>query len=313
MRSWLYGIVAALAIISVFILLSSSRSFQDSTKYGASHSLAQSMDELNDYQLPQLIRAPKLKDSYEFAGEALDMENFDVKERLEREFLRNSYFHSNTLLIIKRTARYFPIIERILEEEGLPDDLKYVAVTESDLLNVISPAGAKGLWQFMPAVGKSFGLEINGEVEERYHVEKATRAACKHLRNYKNQFGSWQLAAGAYNMGEGNMRKYLREQLAEKYEDLNVNDETMRYLFRLVAMKNIIESPQDFGFYLEEDDYYGPLDDYRTIEVNKSVTNIAEFAKKQGVSYRQLKLYNPWLISNKLTVSRNKYEIKIPN
>lgn len=309
MRSRLYGILLAIAGFALFLLLSSSLVSDKDT----ATSLVQKMRFGNGEQLPQVVKSPNLEDHYHFAGEQLDMDNFDVRERLEREFLRNSYFHSNTLLILKRTARYFPMIERILAEEDLPNDLKYIAVTESDLLNVMSPAGAKGLWQFMPAVGKSFGLEINSEVEERYHVEKATRAACKHLRNYKKQFGSWQFAVAAYNMGEGNMRKYLREQLANDYDDLNVNEETMRYLFRLVAMKNIIENPQDFGFYLEDKEYYPPLDNYTTVMVDKSIPNLAEFAKKQGISYRQLKIYNPWLISNKLTVNKKKYEIRIPN
>lgn len=310
MRNTLYGILLLLACVGLMLLFSSKLASPagDSiipTKENQGMSGAD--------QLPQQVKSPKLKASYSFADEPLDMNNFDVRERLERELLRNSYFHSNTMLIIKRSARYFPLIERLLREEGLPEDLKYIAVTESDLLNATSPAGAKGLWQFMPAVGRSFGLEINSEVEERYHVEKATRAAMKHLRNYKNQFGSWQLAAAAYNMGEGNMRKYLREQKATAYEDLNVNDETMRYLFRIVAMKSIIESPSDFGFYLEEGDFYPPLDDYRSIMVDKSIADLAVFAEKQGISYRQLKLYNPWLINSKLTVSKNTYEIRIPN
>ncbi|PHI19214.1 murein transglycosylase [Lewinellaceae bacterium SD302] len=310
MRNALYGILIACGFAATLLLLSSNLA---SPGEDSATLLAKDTFDADDKQLPQLVKSPKLKSAYAFAGESLDMDNFDVRERLEREFLRNSYFHSNTLLIIKRTARYFPLIERILAEEGLPDDLKYIAVTESDLLNVVSPAGARGLWQFMPSVGRSFGLEINDEVEERYHVEKATRAAAQHLRNYKDQFGSWQFAVAAYNMGEGNMRKYLREQQAERYEDLNVNDETMRYLFRLVAMKNIIETPRAFGFYLDKNDFYPPLDNYRSIEVTESIPDLSDFAKEQGISYRQLKLYNPWLINGKLTVSKKTYEIRVPN
>jgi hypothetical protein len=309
MRKAIYGLLLLCGLLGLLLLLSSKLAEDPSpaTLSVQNNSLA------GDRQLPQIVKSPDLSGAFSFAGEPLDMDNFDVRERLERELLRNSYFHSNTLLIIKRTARYFPEIEKILAEEGLPDDLKYVAVTESDLANVVSPSGARGLWQFMPAVGKSFDLEINNEVEERYHVEKATRAACKHLRNYRNQFGSWQLAAGAYNMGEGNMRKFLREQQAEKYEDLNINEETMRYLFRIVAMKSILEAPRDYGFYLKADDYYPPLSNYRTVTVETSIPDLADFAAKQGISYRQLKIYNPWLVDQSLTVDRNTYEVKIPN
>lgn len=305
MRSWFYGFAAALVSFAILLSLASSPGSGE----GPATSLV-GMGE--DKQLPQLVKSPRLRPRYFFAGEPLDTRQPDARERLERELLRNSYFHSNTLLILKRTTRYFPTIERILREEGVPDDLKYVAVTESDLLNVVSPSGARGLWQFMPAVGKSFDLEINDEVEERYHLEKSTRAAARHLSNYYRQFGNWQLALAAYNMGEGNMRKFKREQLVENYLDMNVNDETMRYLFRVIAMKSIIETPRQYGFYLEPADYYPPLSDYTTERVTETIPNLAEWAKKRGVSYRQLKRYNPWLIDNKLTVSKNVYEIKLP-
>ncbi len=212
--------------------------------------------------LPQVVKGVTLKDAYNFAGEALPMDNFDVRERLERELLRNAYFHSNTVLIIKRTKRYFPLIEQILKEEGLPEDLKYLAVAESDLEMVTSPAGARGLWQFMPAVARQYGLEVNNEVDERYHAEKSTRAAAKFLRGYYRQFSTWQYVAAAYNMGEGNMRKFQKAQTPESYFDLNINQETMRYLFRIVAIKEIIENPTSFGFYVDKKDFYPALDDF---------------------------------------------------
>ncbi len=264
--------------------------------------------------LPQIIKPPQLADAYHFANEPLDMQNEDVRERLERELLRNIYFQSNTLLLIKRSARFFPTIEQILAEEGIPDDLKYLAVAESGLEPVKSPAGAKGYWQFMPAVGKAYQLEVNDEVDERNHLEKATRAACALLRNYRQQFGNWHLAAAAYNMGEGNVRKYLREQQAENYTDFNINPETMQYLFRIVALKSIMQAPRDFGFYVEDDEHYAPLSNYSTAVVRSSIPSLATFAKERGISYRQLKRYNPWLIADKLTVSSGKsYELKIPN
>ncbi|MEL6357184.1 MAG: lytic transglycosylase domain-containing protein [Bacteroidota bacterium] len=305
MRQTIYGFALGAGLMLLLFVFSSNLAADDNKATLKSTS--------TDRILPQIVKAPALEAAYDFAGEPLDMQNFDVRERLERELLRNTYFHSNTLLLMKRSARYFPVIERILAEEGLPEDLKYIAVAESDLLpTAVSPAGAKGFWQFMGAVGKSYGLTINAEVDERFHLEKSTRAACKHLANYRKQFGSWQLAALAYNFGEGNLRKFLRDQGGERFEDLNVNDETMRYVFRLVAIKNIMEQPQEFGFYPASGDYYRPLDDYRTVEVKQSIANLANFAKEEGISYRMLKVYNPWLISTRLTASRAGYEIKVP-
>ncbi len=308
MRNSLFGFLLGIGCMVLFFVLQSSKGVPATAGSVQSNTTAG-----DDRILPQIVKSPSLDGNYSFAGEPLDMENFDVRERLERELLRNTYFHSNTVLILKRSRRYFPIIERILAEEGLPDDLKYIAVTESDLTNAKSPAGAKGLWQFMPAVARSFKLEVNSEVDERNHVEKATRAACTHLQNYQKQFGSWQLATAAYNMGEGNLRKYLREQQAELYEDMNINDETMRYLYRIVSMKSIMENPSDFGFYLGDEDYYAPLENYRVETITSSIPNLATYANEQGISYRQLKIYNPWLISTKLTLSGNKtYSFYIP-
>ena len=209
--------------------------------------------------------------------------------------------------------RFFPVMERILEEEGVPTDLKYIAVAESALRNAVSPAGAKGIWQFMKGTGTEYGLEISSEVDERYHLEKSTRAAAKYLRSLRQRFGSWANAAAAYNMGGGNMNKRLREQQADNYFELNLNEETSRYYFRLVAIKNILENPRAFGFYLDKEDYYQPLDDYTTEEVSEAVESWGAFAKERGISYRILKVYNPWLIDSKLTNRAGKtYEIRIP-
>ncbi|MGB3547247.1 MAG: lytic transglycosylase domain-containing protein, partial [Saprospiraceae bacterium] len=263
--------------------------------------------------LPQVVKGVTLKDAYNFAGEALPMDNFDVRERLERELLRNAYFHSNTLLIIKRTKRYFPVIERILREEGLPEDLKYLAVAESDLEMVTSPAGARGLWQFMPAVARQYGLEVNNEVDERYHAEKSTRAVVNFLKNYYNQFGTWHYVAAAYNMGEGNMRKFQKAQTPDSYFDLNINQETMRYLFRIVAIKEIIENPTAFGFYVNKEDYYPTLDKFEERAETQSIPDLAVYARQRGTSYRMLKVYNPWLIDDNLPISQgNSYSIRVP-
>lgn len=263
--------------------------------------------------VPQIVKGVDLDQAFEFCGERLPMDNFDVRERLDRELTVNTYWHSSTILSIKSTMRFFPTMERILEEEGVPTDLKYIAVAESALRNVVSPAGAKGVWQFMKGTGTEYGLEINSEVDERYHLEKSTRAAAKYLQSLHSRFGSWANAAAAYNMGGGNMNKRLREQHADDYFELNLNEETSRYYFRLVAIKNILENPRAFGFYLEREDYYQSLDDYTTIEVSEPVNSWGEFAKEHGISYRILKVYNPWLIESKLTNRANKtYEIRIP-
>jgi hypothetical protein len=204
-------------------------------------------------------------------------------------------------------------MEQILREEGVPEDLKYLAVAESALRNAVSPAGAKGIWQFMKGTGIEYGLEINSEVDERYHLEKSTRAAARFLKSLRNRFGSWANAAGAYNMGSGNMNKHLREQRADSYYDLNLNQETARYMFRLVAIKEIMENPREFGFYLDREDYYPPLDDFRTEEVSSIVENWGDFAVEHGTTYRILKVYNPWLIDNKLSNRSGKtYQIRIP-
>lgn len=264
--------------------------------------------------LPQLIHGINLKQPFNFAGEGLPMTNFDVRERLDRELSVNSYWHSSTLLNIKASTRYFPAMEKILKENEVPDDFKYLAVAESSLRNVKSPAGAKGIWQFMKNTATHYGLEVNSEVDERYHVEKATEAACKYLKSYKEQFGNWTLSAAAYNMGGPNLKKELSAQGSDSYYDLNLNHETNRYVFRIVAIKEIIKRPQNFGFYLENEDMYQPLDDYKTVEINSAIPSLANFAKEQGISYRMLKIYNPWLRSSKLTNSKGKtYQIKIPN
>jgi membrane-bound lytic murein transglycosylase D len=263
--------------------------------------------------LPQIVKAIDLDQPFSFCGEALPMDNFDVRERLDRELTVNTYRHSSSILFIKKTRRYFPTMERILREEGVPTDLKYLAVAESDLRNAVSPAGARGLWQFMKGTGKEYGLEINEEVDERYHLEKATRAAAKYLRSLRERFGSWALAAAAYNMGGGNLDRHLEEQRAASYFDLNLNQETARYYFRLVAIKHLIEHPRSYGFYLDEADYYPGLDNYHEVEVQEAVPNWGDFAREHDTSYRMLKVYNPWLRQSRLSNRSGKtYIIKIP-
>lgn len=263
--------------------------------------------------LPQVVKGPNLDRPFDFAGEILPMDNFDVRERLDRELLVNSYWQSSTLLNIKASRRYFPLFEKVFAEYGIPDDFKYISVAESSLRNVTSPAGAKGFWQFMKSVGQSFDLEVNSEVDERFNVEKATHAAAKHFLGLYKRFGSWTLAATAYNVGPTKLKRQKDEQRANSYYDMNLNQETSRYIFRLVAIKEILKDPAAFGFQLEDKDYYQPITDYAVVETNESIPNLGDFAKKYGTTYRLLKVYNPWLIMGKLTNSKKKtYQIKVP-
>lgn len=264
-------------------------------------------------QLPQRVRPVDLSGPFTFAGEEIPVANFDVRERLDQELLRNAYFHRNTILLLKRRTRYFPTIERILAEEGIPDDLKYLAVAESGLDNVVSVAGAKGVWQFMTPTGRGYGLEINQEVDERYHLEKATRAACAYLKDYYQQFGDWRWVAAAYNMGGPNVKKWRDRQRAESVFDLDINSETMAYLFRIVALKTILKDPAAFGYEISPEEHYAPLEGWQPKTVSKSIANLGDFAKTHGTNYRTLKLYNPWLIAGSLPIrAGNSYEILVP-
>ncbi len=267
----------------------------------------------DERSLPQIVRSVTLEKDFIFAGEKAPLQNFDAQERLERELLVNSYWHSSTILNLKASGRYFPVMKPILARHGVPEDFVYLAVAESNLRNAVSPAGAKGLWQFMKSAGEHFDLEINSEVDERYHLEKSTEAAARYLRQLHERFGSWTLAAAAYNAGPTKISSLLKEQRAVTYYDLNLNEETSRYVFRLFAIKEIFENSRQYGFYLTEEDYYQPLEDYTVVKVNSSVENLGDFANKYGTSYRLLKVYNPWLIDATLSNrSRKTYEIKVP-
>ncbi len=263
---------------------------------------------------PQTIRSINLNKDYDFCGEKFPMDNFDVRQRLDAELLRNVYFHSSTILAIKRANALFPTIEPILKEEGVPEDLKYLAVAESNLSNAVSPAGARGVWQFMKSAAEQYGLEVNDEVDERYHLEKATRAACRYLRRQKEQLGSWVLAAAAYNGGPARISTEMQNQRARSFFDLNLAaDETMRYPFRIVALKEVMQNPEHYEYRIERDHLYDPLPPSRVVKVDGPVESWADFAAQHGVSYRMFKLYNPWLISNKLTnKARKTYEVRVP-
>lgn len=261
----------------------------------------------------QEVRAFDLHKDFYFADERLPIEDQDVYERLDREILHIAYHHTSTILAIKRAQRVFPVIEPILAKHGLPDDLKYLAVTESSLANATSGAGAKGIWQFMKGTGAYYGLEINKEIDERNHLEKATEAACKYLKHYHKQFGSWPLAASAYNMGGPRLKKTLQKQKGKTLFDLNLNKETMRYFFRIIANKEIMQNPETYGYNIYPEHKYTDLPAYSVVVVDGPITSWAAFAKKHGMSYRQLKVYNPWIKSTSLTNRKRKeYEIRVP-
>ena len=248
-----------------------------------------------------------------FAGEEVPLDIFYVREGLDRELSVNTYWHSSTLQIIKKSHRWFPVIDTILERYGIPADFKYLAAIESGLSNVISPAGAVGFWQFLKGTAKEYDLEVNKEVDERYHVEKETEAACRYFLKSYEKYGNWALVAASYNAGTNGIDRLMEKQKAGSFYDLLVSDETNRYLYRILAMKLIFEDPVAYGFYIGEDDYYLPIP-YHTVKVKGKIDDWADFAKEQGISYKLLKYFNPWLrqpyLKNK---SKKTYEIKIPD
>lgn len=248
----------------------------------------------------------------DFSGEEVPTFMADVQERLDKEMITNMNYHTNTTLVIKRANKVFPIIEPILAKYGVPDDFKYLAVIESSLVNAVSPAGARGVWQFMPETAKEKGMEVSDEVDERYHLEKSTEAACKYLLKAKEKFGSWTLAAASYNGGMNGISKKMEEQHVDNYYDLLLTEETSRYVFRILALKEIMKNSDKYGFSIPKEALYYSVPT-KTIIVDSSITNLANFAKSQGVNYKILKIHNPWLRDKKLTnTTGKKYEIEIP-
>ncbi len=254
----------------------------------------------------------QLPEQLDFAGEPVPMEDLDVREKLDRELLVNTYWQSHSLLYHKRANRWFPVIEPILKEEGVPTDFRYLALIESGLKNVVSPAGATGFWQFMEGTAKEYGLEVNEYVDERYHVEKATRAACKYLKKAHKKYDSWTLAAASFNVGMEGLDRRIREQKTGNYYDLFLNRETARYIYRVLAVKEILENSADYGFHIRPRDLYEPYKT-RTVRVDSTIGDLTVFAHDHGVDHKVLKLLNPWLRKNKLPVKDQKsYRIDLP-
>ncbi len=290
---------------AVFIISLSVSAIRSDKDMPDNKNIGNTADKYNVYSV-------SIPETLSFAEEDVPVNDPDIRERLDRELLVNTYWQSNTLLLIKRAKKYFPIIEPILKEHGVPDDFKYLAIAESGLQNVISPANATGYWQFMRETAREYGLEVNSNVDERYHLKKSTEAACKYLKDAKERFGSWTLTAAAYNAGQYGVDKRLNKQSAESYYDLLLGEETGRYVFRILAFKEIISSPEKYGFNVDEAHLYSSVPTYE-VEVDTAVSDFTAFSEGFNISYKVLKIHNPWLresfLNNK---SRRKYQIEIP-
>jgi membrane-bound lytic murein transglycosylase D len=293
--SWLVVVISVLLSLVVVTVYSTSRQKQADTLNGK-HDV---------YSL-------SIPDTIDFAGEKVPLQYFDVREGLDRELHVNTYFQSQTIFYIKRANRYFPEIERILKEEGVPLDFKYLAVAESGLANVISPSKAAGFWQFLKNTGEEYKLEINDEIDERFDLEKSTRAACKYFKTAYKDFGSWTMAAVSYNMGRPGLTRQIESQKESTYYNLYLYDEPARYIYRIIAIKLIIEKPELYGFHIDKKDLYMPFQ-YSSITIDSSITNLTAFAKNNNTNYKMLKIFNPWLRNSALVNNTKKlFKIKIP-
>ncbi len=301
-------IIFSLGIIFLAGFFTNSVSNNTNTKNVVDQSTISDSTFVGDYN----VRAVNLPDNLSFANEKVPINSPDIRERIDREFLVNTYWQSNGFLMFKRAHKYFPLIEKILISEGVPLDFKYLAVIESGLTNVVSPAGAAGFWQIMKTTGREYGLEVNGNVDERYHLVKSTYVACKYLKDAKRKLGTWTLAAAAYNGGMNGISRRLSKQQVSSYYDLLLGSETSRYVPRIIALKYIFSSPKKFGFNFEEKDLYKYIPT-KKVQVDSVISSMTNFSKHFGINYKILKIHNPWLRDGHLNnKSRKKYEIEIP-
>ena len=258
------------------------------------------------------VFAVNIPDNVEFAGEKVPVNDFDVRERLDRELLINTYWQSQTLLMIKRANRWMKVIEPILAQNGIPDDFKYLALVESGFTLNVSPKGAAGFWQFIPSTAKAYGLIVNDDIDERYHVEKSTQAACMYFKDAYKQFTNWTLVAASYNMGTNGIAKQLERQKTRNYYDLSLNEETSRYVLRVIAIKEIMSNPKQYGFYFRQKDLY-PAIPTETLKVDSTIRNLPEFVTRLGYPYKIFRYFNPWLRSDALVnAERRGYDIRLP-
>ena len=254
---------------------------------------------------------PPLPDTVLFCGKAIVLENFDMRERLDKEIIVNTFYHSSTIQALKRANRYFEILEKTLNQENVPTDFKYLCLIESGLTQAVSPAGARGFWQFMPKTAQEYGLRVDKEVDERLHIEKSTVAACNYLKDANARFEDWILVAASYNMGMGGVGNALKDQEVENYFDLHLNNETSRYVFRILALKIIFENLEAYGFNKDELELYEPID-VRSIELTETTDSLKHWAKEQGSTFRMLKLLNPWIKGDKLTIKDETITVDLP-
>jgi len=259
----------------------------------------------NDFVLPPL------PDTVLFCGKVIVLENFDMRERLDKEIIVNTFYHSSTIQALKRANRYFEILEKTLNQENVPTDFKYLCLIESGLTQAVSPAGARGFWQFMPKTAQEYGLRVDKEVDERLHIEKSTVAACNYLKDANARFEDWILVAASYNMGMGGVGNALKDQEVENYFDLHLNNETSRYVFRILALKIIFENLEAYGFNKDELELYEPID-VRSIELTETTDSLKHWAKEQGSTFRMLKLLNPWIKGDKLTIKDETITVDLP-
>ncbi len=304
------NILSKIGLVTVLLTIGwlTTDATQETTQIKANKSDDLEEKLVNDYN----VYALELPAEMDFAGERVPLEDPDIRERMDRELLVNTYWQSNALLLFKKANKYFPIIEPLLKENNLPDDFKYLAIAESGLENVKSPAGAAGFWQFLKTTGKEYGLEINDYVDERYNLELATKVAADYLKDSQERFGSWTLAAAAYNAGNGGVNKQLNRQDVDGYYDLLLNGETSRYVFRILALKEILNHPKKYGFNFREKDLYTAVPTYK-VKVDTAVTDFVAFAKKFEINYKILKIHNPWLRDTYLKNATGKaYYIEIP-
>ena len=251
-------------------------------------------------------------DNLNFSGEEIPTHSPEIWERIDKELLKNTYWQSNTMLFFKKANKYFPIIEPILKKNNIPDDFKYLALIESGLDNVVSPAGAAGFWQILKSTAREHGLEVNSAIDERYNLEKSTEVACTYLNDAYDKFGSWTMAAASYNMGKNGARRNMEKQKTNNYYNLHLNSETSRYVFRIIAVKEIMENPKKYGFMFRNKDLYA-MQNYKTVQVDSTIASLSEFAQSHGVNYKLLKQFNPLLRTSSLPdKSRRKYILKIP-
>lgn len=292
-----------IGLIAIILLLFSCNTNQKKQKVS---------QEIEKSEVSKGYVIPELPDSMFFCGNVIRLIDEDIHEKLDRELLVNTFFQSATVQTIKRANRYFPIIEPILKKYGIPDDFKYLAVIESNLLQAVSPAGAQGFWQFMPTTAKEYGLMISNEVDERLNIEKSTEAACQYLKLAYDELGSWDLAAASYNRGIGGVRQDMKWQGTDNYFDTHMNAETGRYVYRILAVKLIFEDPEYYGYSIKKEELYEPFQT-RSVEVKSSIGNLAEWALAKGINYKILVKLNPWLLTNKLSVKGRAFRLLLPH